>query len=494
MTIDSTWVEILKKNHPSAFTLEPPFIPECVFIDGMLSLMRGKHIRSWDRLVDFNFCRHIRKYMDMGVTTVIVGFDVYAYVPMAKSITQANRSKAKASVDFTQEMHLPPMIPDNYEDCMGNRTFKVKVIAKVVEEIEGTLNLPTGKRLIIDYQGYPVVTERFYKDSDKGKKQRPELHRYLIEDVPEMGECDIKAFRWADMLGDMFAHSKDGDYIPIALLHHERALRNGGKPPRIAVVRGEYVMPALASTKKKSVQSNTLDTIFSRQVSVANDGGDDDDDDGKVAKKRLEYVNVAELYDCLHKFIRSQTIPADVQAQCSLRSRTYMQMMTILIGLGGTDFSRTLPRVGPKTLWKIVTDDPVIFSELLLSISPDHATATAFDVDRVADKVIAKVLAKVFQKHISCSSSNQNLASVMRQIKSSPSMSDKIRQALDCESRIKCTLRNILWMCEYWCCREPVSGANEGEWDRLGACPCPISDMYGFVSVRGKIKWADESN
>lgn len=353
MTIDSAWVEILKGLVPGAFSLEPPFVPECVFIDGMLLLMKAKHIRSWDQLIDFNFCRHIRKYMNMGATTVVVGFDVYYHVPTSKSITQVrtcrmkqwhrkashkkkaekhllaqvNRAKAKAQVDFEESTNLPPLIPDNYEDCMSNRAFKIKVITKVVESLESMLDLPTGKRLVIDYQNYPVVSERFYRRGEvmepvpgsRDGAKRPTIFRYMVQDVPDMGECDIKAWRWADMMGDCYAHSKDGDYIPISLIHFEKAVRRGCKPPKMAIVRGEYVSP----TSRKEAG------------------------DKKNGRKNVEYVDVSKLYEGVRAFLLSRTVPACARQECSRRADVCMQALVVLIGLGGTDFSRTLPRLVP---------------------------------------------------------------------------------------------------------------------------------------------------
>lgn len=338
MTIDSTWVDILKKSVPDAFTLDPPFTPQCVFIDGMLSLMRASHVRTWDQLVELNFCRHIRKYMSMGATTVVLGFDVYAHVPMAKSITQANRAKVRSSVDFTPGNDLPPNIPDNYEDCMVNRAFKVKVIAKVAENVERALDLPPGKRLVIDYEHYPVVSEcKFQKGGN-----HPAVVKYLVEDVPEQGECDIKAWRWADMLGSTFAHSKDGDYIPIALVHHEKALRAGRVPPRMAILRGEYVTPRKPDAKRIKVPADQtkLSSLWKTQgaACVAATAAP------RAVRKRNEYVDVGALYIGIIKIMATREVPESTRLDCLLRSRVYMQALVVLIGLGGTDFSRTAPR------------------------------------------------------------------------------------------------------------------------------------------------------
>jgi hypothetical protein len=60
-----------------------------------------------------------------------------------------------------------------------------------------------------------------------------------------MGENDVKFTRFAQIYGNSIAHSVDGDYLPIALIEHERqvAAANPEKPPtRIAVYRLEFNM------------------------------------------------------------------------------------------------------------------------------------------------------------------------------------------------------------------------------------------------------------
>jgi hypothetical protein len=61
----------------------------------------------------------------------------------------------------------------------------------------------------------------------------------------QMGENDIKFTRFARMYGDTIAHSVDGDYLPIALMEHERQVVLHGRhtdPSRMAIYRLEYNM------------------------------------------------------------------------------------------------------------------------------------------------------------------------------------------------------------------------------------------------------------
>lgn len=93
MTIDSDWVEVMKSEAPEAFTKSPPFPPQAAYIDGMPLLMAAGTTRRWDDLVKRNFANPITRYFRMNAKTVVLAFDDYKFVPSAKSITQANRSK-----------------------------------------------------------------------------------------------------------------------------------------------------------------------------------------------------------------------------------------------------------------------------------------------------------------------------------------------------------------------------------------------------------------
>lgn len=124
MTINSHWVEILKKEAPSAFAPCPPFVGKVAYLDGMPLLMTSSTTRRWEDLVNFNFCNPVRRFYRMGTKIVVLAFDDYKFVPIAKSITQANRSKKKAKFEFNERQLLETVIPLDYNERVCNREYK----------------------------------------------------------------------------------------------------------------------------------------------------------------------------------------------------------------------------------------------------------------------------------------------------------------------------------------------------------------------------------
>jgi hypothetical protein len=90
MTIDSGWVRVLKEECPDAFQPTYPFqnvagSPKVAYIDGMpLLMISEKTVHSWDDLLKFNYARHIARYFRLGCQAVVLAFDDYERVPMAK--------------------------------------------------------------------------------------------------------------------------------------------------------------------------------------------------------------------------------------------------------------------------------------------------------------------------------------------------------------------------------------------------------------------------
>lgn len=255
-----------------------------------------------------NFLNPIMRYFRMNCKTVVLAFDDYKFVPASKSITQANRSKGKAPFQFNERQHLETVMPENYNDRLSNRVYKRRVIDLIVESVPDILRLGEGQRLVIDYVDCPV---KFELDKTT-KKVR---HDYMTE-IPPMGECDVKFTRWSRMLGDLIAHSVDGDFIPIALMEHERMVNEGRNPASIAIFRIEYNMGSDEPTKGKKR------------------------DRGGVVKKKktrqMEYLNIPLLFQVMH----------DAMLQCGGRNvdtphaRCLMRILASLIAITGTDFTR----------------------------------------------------------------------------------------------------------------------------------------------------------
>lgn len=62
--------------------------------------------------------------------TVVLAFDNYAHVPVAKAMTQTKRKKNVPRVDFAESQSLPCMVPEGerWTSCIANRAFKAKVL------------------------------------------------------------------------------------------------------------------------------------------------------------------------------------------------------------------------------------------------------------------------------------------------------------------------------------------------------------------------------
>jgi len=92
MTIDSTWLHAFKEELPHAFTKSNPFHHSAVFIDGQIRLMQSppKEPQTWDQFIFRQYARHIGGFLER-CDTVVLAFDNYEHVPLAKCMTQVKR-------------------------------------------------------------------------------------------------------------------------------------------------------------------------------------------------------------------------------------------------------------------------------------------------------------------------------------------------------------------------------------------------------------------
>jgi hypothetical protein len=395
MTIDSGWVGVMKKEVPCAFQEKYPFKgqPRLACIDGMPRLMRasGDSDSSWDAFVRKNFARPVEKYFRCGCHVVVLMLDNYDEVPMAKSITQANRSKKHAPYEFGEGSQLPTTIPHGYNECLSNRIFKRKVMSMVCTRIVEFISLPATdayvRSLVIDYAGCPV---RF--DAAPSQPRLCTAQPTFLVDVPPMGEADVKFLRWGAYFGGaMIACSVDGDFIPIALMQHEAAVRGreqgeeggepggsqeGGlhghgcqapavaaKPFKVCIYRMKYNPPAAnAGAKQQAKAGKPSKAGCGGQAAAAFADGS-----GAVTAHRLrnprefEYVDIPALYKGLRACFSGM---CRTFRRSSQYDHHYMRVLAVLICLSGTDFTRGLPLVGPATLWDMV-QERCVFAPLL---------------------------------------------------------------------------------------------------------------------------------
>jgi hypothetical protein len=456
MTIDSSWISSFKEESPISFTKNIPFRPIAAFCDGQIRLMRGhaQDFMTWDMYIWQQFHAHVKKFYDNHkVSTVILAFDDYAHVPEAKCMTQLKRRRHLPKLDILEREPLPSFCPsgDRWDQCIANRTFKAKLIAMVIDRLPGLLQLKPDQTLIIDYAGCP----KEYRAVESGLEVRE-----LPELLP-MGEADIKFTRYADLFKDLLVDSVDGDSIPIALVHHEACIREltmgsmdeddlAESPPRICIYRiTTRVADDPPASKKRSKD-------------------DDSEESSKVSRRTFEYVNIPALYQAL----------SDVCAQCMDRmkspthSQHLMSMLIALIGLTGTDFTRSMPQLSGRSVFGLLPD---LWLPLMGSYDPGQGQ---LDLGRASDNLVACIYASKYASHVKTPpTSLRHVFETLHQSK----LSQRTRDSLPSVQRILCTIRNVNWLIKYW--REP------------SLVPSPLLQeegvaKFGFVKHNGVVGYS----
>ncbi len=133
MTINADFFKLVKEGCPCAFSEEPPVRPDTVFIDGQVKLMKVTQIDTWAVSFAVQFFKTIENGFALGASTVVLAFDDYRHVPVSKTMTQVKRAKQKIVFPFAQTSCLPSKMPEDWGSAMANRTFKIKVISKVLD-------------------------------------------------------------------------------------------------------------------------------------------------------------------------------------------------------------------------------------------------------------------------------------------------------------------------------------------------------------------------
>jgi hypothetical protein len=314
------------------------------------------------------------------------------------------------------------------------------------------------RAFIIDYSNCPI---RFSCEagSTKFNASQPDFMTALAP----MGEADVKFLRWAELFqGDILAHSVDGDFIPIALIRYESNKKKAPEeqPYRLALYRLKCRLPEQCpkpGSKRKS----------SEAAAPAR----------KKNPREFEYVNIPALYEGLCK---SSTLTSS------------MNLVAVMIGLSGTDFTRGIPQIGPSTLWSMLNQNKSIFKGLLQSFDEEN---TCLAVEDACNRVAAPIYASKYASHMQNHTSSKDINIVMSTLKGSRTLSEKTKKDLPSPMRLRTTFKNINWLLQYWQCRDPSKKAEEGQWD-YGACfPDPIHQDYGFsvhASYPGKVVWMDE--
>jgi hypothetical protein len=266
-----------------------------------------------------------------------------------------------------------------------------------------------------------------------------------------MGENDLKFTRWAQMFGDSIAHSIDGDYLLISLLEHEKQMAFDAVPTQIAIYRLEVTVDCVTKKRKSTEEA--------------------------VKKERkYEYVSIPRLYNDIHSYMEG--LSTKPWANKTSHGKHYMKILAVLVGFGGTDFTRSLPQIGVQWLMDALENGRIWYS-LLGSFNLE---TECLDVQKTCDGFVANLYRHKFAKHVSIHATTlqEILNSLQRpQCK----LSQRTKKNLPSCAQIVATVKNINFVLDYWKCRQPVQSTDEVTWDNSSCFADYL--QYGFKLGRG---------
>lgn len=396
MTIDSGWNKILKTSVPTAFqsALDISQQPVTVFIDGQIKLMCSSSIQHWSTFFHVQFLTSIQQAFATGARVVVLSFDNYNAVPESKTMTQQKRSKHVPAMDFKPGDELPRIMPENWPAAMRNRTFKVKVIHMIVNNIrlhfsrENSLE-QHGRSLVIDFIETPEV-----------------LGNPLV--LPDLtgkrGECDIKAFSWTGY-GPLLISSTDGDFVPISLVQMERIAASTGHRQQIY--------------------------LFRLKTNVVPPGKRNREE---VNKREYEYMNMHAILDWVTK---------QMNAIGLLGSPA--QNFAALVASTGCDFTMNLPAIGPTRLWNA--------RHQLRGLELTTAHGLLVGLSRVYHSMYEKKLRPVqglTRTDHDLESGSKLYQDIADAIASNTKIGSQVRARTWNTTRMKAHARNTNWTLQYW--------------------------------------------
>lgn len=442
MTIDKSWLSCFKEDAFNAFSDKMPFRPKAVFSDGQIRLMQSPPMQpqTWDQYIFNRFVRYYEGFL-RNSNILVIAFDNYTYVPMAKAMTQANRRKQFAPIEFHESSPLPCMVPENecWMQYMANRTFKTKVIEMI------TMRLPK-----ILLQKHPECTIIVDHDIPVQYKILPDqsIIMEVIHEFPALGEADVKFTRWADRFGRLIVDSIDGDSVPIALMHHEKKLNQQLCPPKIAIYRYK-----IRTEEDKAPTSTSPKT---------------EEPESKKRKRErraleFEYLDIHMLYLQLQNSIRQAT----GRLQLPMHVGHEIRMLIVLIILTGTDFSRNIPLVSGKTIW-----DMLVGLWIPLATTYDPASSQI-----KLTQGINKLVTKIYQLKFKNISPSSTYTDIYTHIMHGSKISMRMKKYMPPENRVLTTLKNANWVLQYWNCE---------------TAPDPIGEQFGYMQVNGRTVYEDE--
>jgi len=442
MTIHADFFKLVKEGCAPAFSVEAPVRPDLVFIDGQVKLMKASQVDTWSVFFAVQFFKTIENGFALGASTVVLGFDDYQHVPESKNMTQAKRAKHKIVFPFAQTACLPSKMPEDWAGAMANRSFKIKVISKVLEAtaawFQKKLSTDANYRernLVLDYAGVPQLLRLEPPPNAPGPPNKIanfiSTHDWApMKDTVGRGECDIKAFVWLHVSSCLCIVSTDGDYLPLGLL------QTCDSNTEVLLFRMTTQITDLASQKRKFAQQHEAE---SKQAH---------------SRRTYEFVRIAPIANWLRQVFPSKAIDP-VRQFCAL------------VALCGCDFARNLPRLGPRTLWKhrhrIQHIDLVQPPQLLCAISIAYA-------DLFLSKNTMPLGVRNNIEWFQTSTEEQMSLiynEVAARIQGNDKISPRIKQQLWAADTAMAHARNAVWTMHYW--------------SFLHHCPNPHAANFGYV-------------
>lgn len=445
MTIHADFFKIVKEACGSAFTAHSPESPDMVFIDGQVKLMKSEHVTSWPVFFKVQFFKTIEAGFALGAHTVVLAFDNYDHVPASKGMTQAKRAKHKIKYECSPECGLPSSMPEDWGAAMANRTFKVKVICKILQEtkvwFQEKLQEPAfaNRSLILDYRGVPLVLGHdshihSFVNSQDWSVSKNEVGR---------GECDIKAFTWTSASKRLCIFSTDGDYLPLSLLQ-TTPLKS---PCQVVLYRMVTQIETLACRKRKA---------FEQQDKPA---------EKQKNKRTYEFVCIFTIAKWLQTNFPSKSVDAITQ-------------FCALVALCGCDFTRNLPRLGPRTLWKL--RHQMQNTDLTNPCQAVCALSMVYNDLLVKTNVmpVGVVNKRNFFETVSQEKALIAYEKVMGEIHKNQKVSPRIKEQLWTVGCAQAHVLNTVWTMHYW--------------TLLDKAPNPLIQNFGYVcDKQGRTAFAE---
>ena len=438
MTIHADFIKILKQECGNAFMDQLPtaLTPTIAFIDGQVKLMKPDAITSWSVFIKIQFCNIIEKAYNLGAHTVVLGFDDYRYVPEAKNMTQIKRNKTVPVMQFDAHDSLPNFLPDHWSSAMRNRNFKVKVIRKVLQDIETWFKQVSKENaiwkqraLILDFCDRPQVLQVSTSAQPVGK---------FVQEQPDdfwqgRGECDVKAFTWALPQHTLLIMSTDGDFVPMSLLQMQECHNS---QQQILVHRLKINNTTQAENAKTA----------KRKLPTSETG----DDKNTATRREYEFVNIQALQRWVNGHMPSK-VASPIEQFCSM------------VAMCGCDFTMNLPRLGARTLWKYRHK----LQNLNLTL-PRHIVL-AMNL-MYYDMMLQKNVTPHLMQHsanlesIDEDTCKQAYQLTITRVQKNSTMSPLIKSCLWSGTRALAHGRNTAWTLQYWRKLQRYEGAHDQDY------------------------------